>query len=474
MANSSPTEKGPRPQLRVTYRAPDTLRAFKRNARTHSEAQIAQIAASIEEFGFTNPILVDEDLGIIAGHGRQLAALKLGLAEVPTIALVGLTDEQRRALVIADNQLSLNAGWDEALLRSELGELKALGFDLPILGFSDVDLARILDTGTGLRDPEAVPPVEPLLISQPGDVWLLGRHRLACGDACAPASVQALLRADKPHLMVTDPPYGVSYDANWRNEAARHSAGMGNRAIGAGAVGKVTNDDRADWSEAWALFPGDVAYVWHGALHAGEVQRSLERVGLLIRAQIIWAKSNVVIGRGHYHWRHEPCFYAVRKGKTGHWTGGRKNDTVWRIDGVTPAEEKAYLLAVAENGLETTVWEIEKPAKSETGHSTQKPVACMRRPIDNNSKHGDLVYEPFSGSGTTIIAAEQSGRRCLALEISPAYVDVAVRRWQTFTGKVAVLERTGEFFPQVEARIGKEPEVVVPAAGAAPRRRKAG
>ena len=217
--------------------------------------------------------------------------------------------------------------------------------------------------------------------------------------------------------MVTDPPYGVEYDADWRNKATRADGSP----IGASALGEVLNDDRADWREAWALFPGDVAYVWHAGSRSHVVADSLVACGFNLYSLIVWGKNTLVIGRGHYHPKHEPCWYAVRKGKTGHWQGDRK---------------------------QTTLWEIDKPQKSETGHSTQKPIECMKRPIENNSKPGDGVYEPFSGSGTTIIAAEQTGRRCYAMELSPNYVDVAVRRWQNFTGKRAVLESTGHPFPE--------------------------
>ena len=196
---------------------------------------------------------------------------------------------------------------------------------------------------------------------------------------------------------------------------------MGNRAIGAGAVGKVLNDDKADWRDAWALFPGDVAYVWHAGRHASTVQASLEKAGFQMRSQIIWAKTRLIISRGHYHWQHEPCWYAVRKGSKGHWHGDRSQTTLWKIDHL----------------------------KSDTGHGTQKPVECMRRPIENNSVAGNAVYEPFSGSGTTIIAAEQTGRRCLAIELNPAYVDVAVKRWQEFTGKQATLAADGRTFDEV-------------------------
>ena len=229
--------------------------------------------------------------------------------------------------------------------------------------------------------------------------------------------VEKALNGVNPHLMVTDPPYGVEYDAAWRGHV--RTANGKRLSLGVHAKGKVENDGKADWREAWVLFPGDVAYVWHAAMRVGESKESLEEAGFALRAQIIWAKNNFAISRGHYHFQHEPCWYAVREGSTGHWCGGHK---------------------------QTSVWHIDKPQKSETGHSTQKPVECMKRPIENNSSAGQAVYDPFVGSGTTIIAAEMTGRACHAIELSPAYVDVAVTRWQNFTGQTATLEATGEAF----------------------------
>jgi DNA modification methylase len=222
--------------------------------------------------------------------------------------------------------------------------------------------------------------------------------------------------------MVTDPPYGIAYDPAWRNRAGLSATKR---------TGRVENDHRADWREAWALFPGEVAYVWHGALHATTVAASLAATGFQIRAQIVRAKDRLVLGRGHYHWQHEPCWYAVREGGSGHWGGDRSQTTLWRIDS---------------RGQDT-----------ETAHGTQKPVECMRRPIVNNSSPRQAVYEPFSGSGTTLIAAEATGRACHAIELSPAYVDVALQRWQAFTGKAATLERGGEpFTAMAAARLGEE------------------
>jgi DNA modification methylase len=247
-----------------------------------------------------------------------------------------------------------------------------------------------------------------------------GGHRLLCGDSTVVTDVERVLAGVTPHLMVTDPPYGVNYDPAWRNKAKFSDRDHSGRALG-----KVVNDDRADWREAWALFPGEVAYVWHAGTKAAIVQESLETCDLLVRAQIVWAKNNHVIGRGHYHSKHEPCWYAVKKGATGHWAGDRS---------------------------QTTLWEIDKPLNSETGHGTQKPVECMKRPIVNNSAPGQAVYEPFSGSGTTIIAAEMTGRVAHAIEIAPAYVDVAVKRWQDFTGRQAVLDGDGRNFYEIVAK----------------------
>lgn len=401
-----------------------SLVPYARNARTHSDEQVAQIAASIREWGWTVPVLVDEAGSIIAGHGRILAARKLGLAEVPVMVAAGWSEAQKRAYVLADNKLALNAGWDTDLLKVELGELQGGGFDLGLTGFSGDELAALLaDATAGLTDPDEVPepPAEP--VSVLGDVWVMGRHRIACGDCTDPLVVEKALNGVKPHLMVTDPPYGVNYDASWRNDAVQ--AGNGARGAPSGrAVGKVLNDDNADWSGAWALFPGDVAYVWHAGTMGHIVADSLLENDFQIRAQIVWVKSNFAISRGHYHPQHEPCFYAVRKSGTGHWSGDRK---------------------------QSTTWQISKPAKSETGHSTQKPVECMKRPIENNSSPGQAVYEPFSGSGTTIIAAEMTGRSCHAIELNPAYVDVAVKRWQDFTGQQATLEGDGRAFAELEA-----------------------
>jgi DNA modification methylase len=404
----------------------DRLIPYARNARTHSDEQVWQIAASMQEWGLTNPVLADEEGSIIAGHGRVLAARKLGFAEAPVMVARGWTEAQKRAYVLADNKLALNVGWDDALLKVELADLAEMGFDLPLIGFGEDELARITGSTGGHTDPDETPeaPADP--VSELGDLWILGNHRIICGDSTDADCVGKVLAGAKPLLMVTDPPYGVKYDPDWRNHAK-----IKGRPVGGTSIGTVLNDDKADWREAWALFPGDVAYVWHGGLHAHTVAGSLDAAGFALRAQVIWRKQIMIIGRGDYHWQHEACWYAVRKGKTGHWQGDRKQKTVWDIENKT---------GVAKGG---------KGDEMQTGHGTQKPVECMRRSIDNNSAPGQAVYEPFSGSGSTIIAAEMTGRHAHAIELNPAYVDVAVARWQAFTKETAVLESDGRSFDEV-------------------------
>jgi DNA modification methylase len=388
----------------------ERLRPYARNAKMHGPDQVAKIAASMAQFGWTVPCMVADDGELIAGHGRVLAATMLGLTEVPVIRLSHLDEAERRAYRIADNKLTELGEWDEGMLRDEIAGLLAEDFDLSLLGIGEAELDALL------QDPEA-PEAPATPVSVPGDLWQLGDHRLICGDSTSADVVGALLGDVKPLLMVTDPPYGVAYDPAWRNQAG---------AAKTKRTGRVLNDDRADWREAWALFPGDVAYVWHGALHAAEVAESLTASGFAIRAQIIWAKDRLVLSRGDYHWQHEPCWYAVRVKAKGHWAGDRKQTTLWQI--------------------------ANKDQDSETVHGTQKPVECMRRPILNNSNAGQAVYEPFMGSGTTLIAAETTGRICYGIELDPAYVDVAIERWQSFTGAEAVLADTGESFAALKAR----------------------
>ncbi len=681
----------------------EKITPYARNSRTHSDEQVAQSAASVREWGWTNPILVDEDGGLLAGHGRLAAARKLGLTQIPTMVAKGWSEAQKKAYVIADNKLALNAGWDLEMLAVEFGDLQGFDFDLMLTGFSDDELSKLLAEKTeGNTDPDEIPeaPIDP--IAKPGDVWLLGKHRLVCGDSTDADTVAKALNGVSPHLMVTDPPYGVEYDPAWREKAGVAASGS--------AKGKVLNDDKADWREAWALFPGDVAYVWHAGLYAGVVGDSLAACDLMLRSQIIWDKGQLVLSRGDYHWEHEPCqpagtmvqkviargagsqpaqiaevpietlhagdyvvsynsyssvvlrrgreitrfgerqfdglmhtisaggratratpehqfsvrlnpgaadknvVYLMRRGNwwrvgrvrlfnsrgfglatriadnkaeeawiisvhdtttdaqcaeqvlsckygipTTHWEiddwaqsqesqrsraqiagiyaslnlsaldaratlllrdhrlerghplirGGERlmfsrkstrriracnlfekimqipmptsgDDFDWATltgNDATPFSGLVYSMDVegdqhyVADGLithncwyavkkgakghwagdrkQTTVWHIAKPKKNETGHGTQKPVECMKRPIENNSSPGQAVYEPFSGSGTTIIAGEMTGRSVHAIELNPAYVDVTIKRWQDFTGKPATLEGDGRTFAEL-------------------------
>lgn len=437
-----------KPDPIVTLRPIAQLKPNPRNTRTHPPEQIAQLKDLIRLVGFTNPILEDDE-GIIAGHGRLIAVSEMWAAgetvmgpgkraalpkgKVPAINCAGLTEAERRAYVIADNSVALNAGWDVELLRTELLDLKALDFDLALLAFDDRQLVQFMASPTaGKTDPDNIPKPPARATARLDDIWILGEHRLICGDATAKATVERLLGDVTPHLMVTDPPYGVDYDPRWRLEAGV------NKAHQTRAEGKVENDNRADWTAAWALFPGAVAYVWHGGLHSETVSASLRACEFEPRAQIIWAKPSLVIGRGHYHWQHEPCWYMVKKGATGHWEGDRKQSTVWHIA-----------------NMHRTQGNVDD---GKTDHGTQKPVECMRRPIENNSRPGDSIYEPFSGSGTTIIAAEMTSRRCFAVELNPIYVDMAVRRWEEFTGKKATLEDDGRTFAELAASRANESE----------------
>jgi DNA modification methylase len=426
-------------RLAVVYRPLKSLIPSARNERTHTPEQIGLIADAITRFGWTNPVLVRADGEIVAGHARVLAAERIGFDPVPTITLAHLDDAAAAALRVADNQLTIaGSGWDPDRLRETLGMLRGSGWDLGALGFGPVDIASLFNTRGGLTDPDAAPPAPADPVTRVGDLWVCGRHWLVCGDATNRDAVGELLAAGRrvgksPNLMVTDPPYGVDYDAFWRARTGL------NAAVGP-AHGQVTNDHRADWSSAWALFPGDVAYVWHGGLHSMVVENSLSAAGLLVRSQIIWVKTRPVISRGNYHWQHEPALYTVREGAEDDWA---------RFD--NDHEVAGYLVrkggrAGWEGGRkQSTVWFIEH-LRSDTGHSTQKPVECMRRPIENNSKAGDAVYDPFLGSGTTMIAAEMTGRCCFGVEVAPAYCDVAVLRWQAFTGQAATLAGSGRTF----------------------------
>jgi DNA modification methylase len=383
------------------------------NARKHDEKNIDSIIASLRRFGQQKPIVIDASKVVRAGSGTLEAAKRIGWETIECVE-TSLKGSDAIAYAIADNRTAELAEWDSDILAAQLSGLLTDDEALAnAAGFSAEEIEAML---SDLSDPAEIdedevpePPVDP--IAKLGDLWILGEHRLLCGDSTKAKDVTRLMAGVKADMMVTDPPYGVEYDADWRNQAKRPDG----TAYGASAVGKVSNDDRADWRESWALFPGDIAYVWHAGCRSPEVAESLTVCGFVIRNLIVWAKNSMVIGRGDYHHQHEPCWYVVRKGCPGRRTDDR---------------------------TQTTLWQIDKPQKSETGHSTQKPVECMARPMQNHE--AKTIYDPFLGSGTTLIAAEQLGRKCYGMEISPQYCDVIVARWEKLTGQKAVLEEGGQ------------------------------
>ena len=395
----------------------DKLVPFARNPRTHSYAQIAQIAASIQAFGFNNPILVDTNSGIIAGHGRLLAARKLGLKEVPIIVLDHLTEAQKRAYIIADNQLALNAGWDETLLSEELVALQREDFDLDLIGFEDDELARLLaaqDATDGLTDEDAVPELPETPASVPGDFWMLGNHKLLVGDATDFECVERLMGSDSADLMFLDTPYNVDYTGYTEEKLKMHGDRMS-------AAEFKQFLERAFRSCRAVVKPGASLYVCHSSSWQREFQNALETAGFEVRCQIIWAKNTFAWGFGRYKFQHEPIFYVHVAGEKDPWYGDKSQSTLWH-----------------EN----------KPAANRI-HPTAKPVELIERALMNSSKAGDIVADLFAGSGSTLIGCERRGRKARLMEIDPKYADCIIRRYQEYTGKQATLEGDGRTFDEI-------------------------
>jgi site-specific DNA-methyltransferase (adenine-specific) len=396
----------------------EALVPYARNSRTHSTAQVEQIAASIREFGFTNPVLVDEAGGIVAGHGRVMAARLVGLPAVPCIRLTGLSDAQRRAYVIADNKLALNAGWDDAMLRVELRDLQALDFDMDLLGFNADELGALLaadDDGTGLTDPDDAPEARAQAVTRPGDVWICGRHRLLCGDSTDADSVVTVMAGAMADLWITDPPYNVAYVGKTKDALTIAGDAMQDSAFLQFLVDAFT-------AAVSVMKPGAVFYIWHADLEGYNFRGACAAAGLKVRQCLVWKKQMFVLGRQDYQWQHEPCLYGWKDGAGHLWASDRK---------------------------QTTVLEFDRPRRS-AEHPTMKPVALFEYQILNNTKGADVLLDTFGGSGTTMIAAEKNGRHARLIEIDPVYCDVIVRRWQAFTGQQATLEATGEPFPADE------------------------
>ena len=396
----------------------DRLIPHARNARTHSETQIAQIAGSIAEFGFLNPVLVGDDGVLVAGHGRILAARKLGLHEAPVIVLAHLTPTQRRALMIADNQIALNAGWNEEMLSAELASLKEEAFDLELLGFDDADLDRLLATPleeVQSADGAPEPPTEP--ISRLGDIWICGQHRVLCGDATVLSDVEKLLAGELADMAFTDPPYNVNYANSAKDKLRGKDRPILNDALG-GDFGAFLYDACVN---LLTVTKGAV-YVCMSSSELDALQKAFRAAGGKWSTFVIWAKNTFTLGRADYQRQYEPILYGWKDGADHYWCGARDQGDVWFFD---------------------------KPAKNDL-HPTMKPIALVERAIRNSSKSRDIVLDLFGGSGTTMIAAERTERRARLVELDPKYVDVIVQRWQEATGGSALHATTGQPFNSVK------------------------
>ena len=392
----------------------DRLIPHARNARTHSDAQVAQIAGSIAEFGFVNPVLVGDDGVIVAGHGRIMAARKLGLDQAPVIVLAHLSPTQRRALMIADNQIASNSGWDDEMLAAELAALKEEDFDLDLLGFDDAALDRLLaDTieATEASDEAPEPPANP--VSRPGDVWICGEHRVICGDATVLGDVETVLDGELADMTFCDPPYNVNY----ANSAKDKQRGK-NRAILNDALGESFGAFLYDASVNILTVTKGAVYICMSSSELDTLQKAFREAGGKWSTFVIWAKNTFTLGRADYQRQYEPILYGWKDGADHYWCGARDQGDVWFVD---------------------------KPHKNDL-HPTMKPVALVERAIRNSSKSRDIVLDPFGGSGTTMIACENTGRRARLIELDPKYVDVIVTRWQSLTGGVATHAASGQSF----------------------------
>lgn len=394
--------------LKVVYRDVSELIPYARNARTHSDEQIERIAASIKEFGWTNPILIDGESGIIAGHGRVLAARKLGLEKVPTIELSGLTEAQKRAYIIADNRLALDAGWDEEMLKLEFAELEKEGFELSKTGFSDeeinemmADLDREVDGVEDVDTPE--PPKNPK--TKRGEVWILGTHRLMCGDSTSVEDVQEVMGGGIADLWLTDPPYNVAYQGKTKDALTIQNDEMDDESFRRFLVSAYSAADSV-------LKEGAAFYIWHADSEGFNFRGACRDVGWKVRECLIWSKNTFVLGRQDYQWQHEPCLYGWKDGAAHNWYSDRS---------------------------QTTILEFNRPNRN-AEHPTMKPVGLFQYLIGNSTKPGDIVLDSFGGSGTTLIACEQTGRSARILELDPCYCDVIIERWQNLTGQRAVRE----------------------------------
>jgi len=388
---------------------------YARNSRTHSDAQVAKIASSIKEFGFLNPIITDGSNGIVAGHGRVLAAQKLGLKELPCVEADHLTEAQKRAYVIADKRMALDAGWDAEMLKVELGDLDAAGFDLSLTGFEVGELENFLAEPTeGLTDEDAVPDVPAVPITVLGDVWVMGKHRLMCGDSTSVDHLQALCDGQLVDMWLTDPPYNVAYEGKTKEALTIKNDKMGDEPFRQFLRDACVAADTV-------MKAGAVFYIWHADSEGYNFRGAAKDAGWTIRQCLIWKKQTMVMGRQDYHWKHEPCLYGWKDGAAHLWATDRK---------------------------QTTILEFNRPSRNGE-HPTMKPVELFEYQMLNNTKGSDLVLDSFAGSGTTAIACEKHGRDARLMELDPKYCDVIVKRWQEFTGKDAIHEASGKTFKEL-------------------------
>lgn len=391
--------------MQIKEVAVDKLIPYAKNSRTHSPEQVGQIAASIKEFGFRNPILVD-NLTLIAGHGRLLAAQKLGLDKVPTIDCSDMTESQKKAYIIADNKLALNAGWDTAMLTIEMQELQEEGFDLDLLGFDDKELNALLEPEVvqGLTDEDAVPETPKEATTKLGDIYILGKHRLMCGDSTSITDMEKLVNGQPVDMCLTDPPYNVAYEGGTKEKLTIQNDSMED-----GQFRQFLRD--AFVAADTVMKAGAVFYIWHADSEGYNFRGACHDTGWKVRQCLIWKKSSLVMGRQDYHWIHEPCLYGWKDGASHLWSADRK---------------------------QTTILEFNKPTRNGE-HPTMKPVELFEYQMLNNTKGGDIILDSFGGSGTTMIAAEKHGRYARIMELDPKYCDVIVKRWEDFTGEKAVL-----------------------------------
>jgi len=434
--------------LKVEYKNIKELIPYCNNSRTHSDEQVLQIASSIKEFGFTNPVLIDNDDGIIAGHGRVLAARKLSMQEVPCLRLGYLTDTQKRAYVIADNKLALNAGWDSAALKIEFESLKAEGFDIELTGFNQGELDELFasedDETEGLTDEDEIPEAGKQSVTKDGDIWVLGRHRLMCGDSTNSASMSLLMEGELADLVWTDPPYNVAYEGGTSEKMT------------------IKNDSMEDSQFYQFLFDafkalientkmGGCIYIAHADSEGVNFRTAMRDSGWLQKQCLIWVKNSPVLGRQDYNWKHEPILYGWKPGAAHYFGMDFTNTTVIDDDVDVSKMKRDELLKVVKelrNSTPTTIIRDDKPHRNDI-HPTMKPVSLVQRMVENSSMKGEKVLDAFGGGGATMIACEKTGRKSRLMELDPKYCDVIIKRWQNFTGKQATLESNGKTYNEL-------------------------